>query len=317
MSFNCTPCKCDNTLSNTGFACTPIGKVAKKLLAMPLYANDGTKNGILFSSTINQAFFTALINETDASKRLYPLPTLKDVENKRGDNKTKTFKDDSTVFMREGIKSFTGLITPLDGLGAVSPQLKKALDSIRCVQMGFFIVDIGNNLRGRISDDGLSLEPIQVDEQSLNAMFMDATDDEPEMIQLKFNWNPLEKDGDLRMIVCAELGGVNLLALRALLNVCSIVTDIAEDGFVAKLYTDYGTPINPILAKGLVAADFALYNKTTEADVTIDDVTESPDGTYTFEFTAQNAGDELELTPTQAGKDFTCVVENIIHIPLT
>ncbi len=137
------------------------------------------------------------------------------------------------------------------------------------------------------------------------------------MIKLSFSFHVGENDADLRWISCSELGGANLLSLRDRLNVCSIVTDIAVDGFKAKLYTDYGTPINPGLSIGLVAADFSLYNKTTEADVTIDDVTEDPDGTYTFEFTAQNAGDELELTPTKNGQDFTCVVANIIHIPLT
>ncbi|WP_196302365.1 hypothetical protein, partial [Streptococcus pneumoniae] len=65
---------------------------------------------------------------------------------------------------------------------------------------------------------------------------------------------------------------------------------------------------NKNVLSGLVAGDFALYNVTDSAAVTVGSVAESPDGTYLITFAAQTANDVLRITPTKAGYDFSAVV---------
>lgn len=47
---NCDVCNCDSDYRNTGIACSKIMRDPYNLLWMPLYANDGTRNGILLDS---------------------------------------------------------------------------------------------------------------------------------------------------------------------------------------------------------------------------------------------------------------------------
>jgi hypothetical protein len=64
-----------------------------------------------------------------------------------------------------------------------------------------------------------------------------------------------------------------------------------------------------------VAGDFALYNVDDSLAVTILTSTESPAGSYTITYAAQGSGEDLRLTPTKNGYDFSAVVTNLISIP--
>lgn len=312
--MSCTACACDAGLSNTGTGCTPIMQVAKKIIITPIYDDAGARNSVLLSATLNQAYFDGKVNDSDASQRWFPLPELKNVEDVRGDNINESFEDQSSVFIQEGSRTFKGLMIGNSGTGAGSPQLKGKIEAARCVEVGVFVIDKAGNLIGKISADGLSLEPIEIDSQSLSAMLIKTTDSTIQKLTVMFSFAADERDEDLRMISCDEQGSANLLALRGLLNVCATYTDVDSDEFTAELTTEYGTPKNPGHDKGLVIGDFALYNVTDSASVTILTLTESPDGFYRFTFANQTLGDELRLTPTKAGRDYTCVIENLIDV---
>ena len=58
---NCGTCDCNSSYSNTGLACSPLMADPYNLIFVPLYANDGTRNGI------------ALTDDVD-SPMLYPIP---------------------------------------------------------------------------------------------------------------------------------------------------------------------------------------------------------------------------------------------------
>ncbi len=317
--MSCTACKCNVSLSNTGTGCTPLIKVAKVPIMVPIYANDGTMNGIPFSATINQAYFDALVNNTDPSKRWYPIPEVKDVKDVRAANIMEKFPDLSEVFIMEAIRTFDGIIIGSAGTGAASPQLKGKIEAARCAPVGFYFVDKDGNLIGKISSDGLSLQPIQIQEQSLACMFVKYTDTTIQKLQLTFDYSTFELDEDLRMISCNEIGDADLLHLRGLLNVCSKATSITHTGFIVELDTEYGTPISPLTDKGLVKADFTLYYDTQKTTITITTVTESTvtPGVYTFVIPSQNSLDSLTLTPSKNGRDYTCVVATKIVIPQT
>lgn len=320
--MSCKVCDCGAGLSNTGNGCSPIMKTAKMLIAVPIYDNDGTRNGITLADTLNQAYFDALINQIDVSKRWFPYPQMKNVEDVRGDNKTETFKDQSQLFVSEGIRSFKAWIVGLDA----TTVIKGKIEAGRCVKMGFFIIDLDGNLIGNISADGLTLYPIRIDENSLAAKFMKSSDDELQKIELTFNFNSTEKDENLKMITCAELGDVQLLDLVGLLDVCATITNITQTGFTATLETEFGSALNKVKDEGLESADFVssvtavvskIRNSTDAADVAITSVTESAPGVYDFVIPSQDIGDTLILKPLKSGREYTCVVDAPFVIPAT
>lgn len=307
--MGCIACKCDAGLSNTGTACTPLMQVTKKVILVPLFNSTGARNKVdLTGGPFDQTFFDNLVNDADVQDRWFPLPELKNVADTRGDVITEEFEDGTKAFIREGERSFTGWFVK------GTPQLKGKIEAARCVELGVYLVDKDGNLIGMIDSTGDNLFPIRIEENSVSAKLIWTTDKSIQKLELMFNFHPDEKDANLRMISCNELD-FDILQLRGLLDIHSEYSSISTTGFTAKLFTEYGTPITPVVDPGLIITDFALQNLTTALPVTILTLTENPDGTYAFTFAAQSSADELELTPTKNGRDYTDVVASTIIIP--
>ena len=74
-----TGCNCNVGLSNTGRPnCVPIFGITSSLILVPIFDNDGVKNGIDLSTTLPT--WASLVNQADASKRWFPLPEFENVE---------------------------------------------------------------------------------------------------------------------------------------------------------------------------------------------------------------------------------------------
>lgn len=317
----CRVCACNDGMSNTGVGCDIIFKDTRGLIGVPLYANDGTRNYIdLLTVNFNQAYVDALVNQADASKRWFPIPNndgLKDVAQTRGDSVFKTFTDGSKQFVRKGIKNFVGFITGL----LASPVLVGKLEQLKCVSggFGFYKIDRDGNLIGSISDDGTKLYPIKIDAESFEALFMEPGPEDVAMIRTQFDFAQTELDQALKMIACSEMNGVNLLLLRGLIDVCVTISNLSIQGFRATLTTEFGTALDPTKDQGLVAADFAIENVTTASSIGFTGVggsfEEVEPGVYDFVFDTGDepiVGDELRLTPSKAGRDYTCVEDTVI-----
>lgn len=318
--MSCNTCECGVTLSGTGFDCTPIMEIAHKLIVVPTYDSTGAKNRVLLSATLNQAFFDALRNQSDETKRWNPWPAMKNVNDVRGDNKTFEFDDQTVEFLAEGARKFTAMIPGTSGSGANSPQMKELIEQVRCGDYSVYIVTVKGQLIGVLSADGLALEPIAIDEQSIVAQFIKKTNDTPQHLLLSFNWNSTVTDESLRMFDCDELGGADLKALRGLVSICMEVLDQTATTLKFKLKARFGTALNPIVVPGLVAADFVssvggatarIRNQTDGSDVTVTSV-ESPEGTYELTFIAQTAADVLIVKPLKANYEFACVEANLV-----
>lgn len=303
-------CNCNASLNNTGLpTCQPIINVIKRVILVPLFDNSGAANAVSLSATFNQAFFDALINQTDGSKRWYPLPEMKNVTSPKADTIYQTFDDGSKIFIREGIRSFTGIIPKQ------STNYLDKLKSARCREFGVYLVDKDGNLIGTISADGTQLLPIQVDNASWNPIYGFGTDTTVSQVVVGFDFNIDMADEDLRMITAADITPVNLSLLRGLLDLHAVYSAISTTGFTAKINTDFGSVLNPIVAKGLLTTNFTLQNLTTPAAVPILTFTDNQDGTYAFTYAAQASGDELELTGNKSGYDFSDVNDDMILIP--
>ena len=134
-------CTCKQGIANTGTPnCSTSIEVPVKLFVQSLYDSEGNKNMIDLSvindpSDLDNAFFSAMINDSDKSKRLFPLPKMKNVENTRGENRLETFKDGSKLYIGQGTRTFKALIVGKEA----TPQLAGKLESLRCTDFGIYM----------------------------------------------------------------------------------------------------------------------------------------------------------------------------------
>jgi hypothetical protein len=291
-------CDCSASYANTGLPdCKTLMAVAKRMILVPTYDSTGVRNKIAAGDVLNAAYFTALINQADKTKRWYPLPEIVNVEDSRSEPVMETLADGKKIFVNDGPRAFKALMIKQPA------QFKAKLDQWRCLGVSAFFVDKEGNLIG--STDGTDFYPIIIDNDTLFANLIKTTDTTTQKIELSFEFGSTEDDGDLRIITETE-AGTNLLLLEGLLDVnMSAAASISTTTFKTTLTFDYGTFKTPDKLTGMVAADFALYNVTDSASVSISTCVESPDGTYTFTYSAQTSGDVLRLTPSVNGFEFT------------
>lgn len=310
-------CDCNNTLENQGTGCTPLFHVISKLIAVPTFDSTGARNGIDLTDTLNEAYFTALINESDASKRWYPLPEMKNVSSPRADATVTEWEDGTTEFVRQGAKTFTGVIPSNNA----NPMVLGQIESLRCGDVSVYVIDNKGSLRGSISSDGGTLYPIRLDSPSISANLQDASGTANQKMDIKFSFHPDEQDADLRMITADELGGSYLLATKGLINVTMVISSISTTGATVKMKTPFGTQLNPVLKKGLVTADFIssvggatskVRNVTDGADVAVTVTEDATGGTYTLAWTAQTVADVIHVLAKANGYSFKATSLTIV-----
>ena len=302
-------CSCGVSLQNTGTPnCIPIFGVTKQLILVPLIADDGTYNSIDPTDTLDSAYFTALINNADDSKRWYPTGAMKNVSGERADPITETFEDGSKVFIRQGVRTFSAMI--LKG----GPELLNQLNSNRCSSFGAYMIDSDGSIYGKVKNNDGLLYPIEVQAASFYGKLVFSTDTTIQKIALSFEWGVDEKDEDLRMIQSSSISGVNLSSIAGLLNAYVKVVSCGQTSLVIDVFAKYGNFVTGTPIEGLLVADFAsstsgtsskIRNTTTSADVTISSVTESSSipGRYTLAYTSQTTGNKLQPYVKKNGID--------------
>lgn len=286
-------CKCESGLSNTGRpGCVTLQSVTSRVVMLPLKDSTGAKNYLDLTATFNEAYFVALVNEADSSKRWFPLPQFENVELAKADSTFEEAPSGKKVFIKQGKRSFAG------ELWSETPQFLSKIQNNRCVDFGVFIIDVNGNLVG--SKVGDKLYPIPVDNESFEAKLMFATDSAIQKIMIGFDFYRLFDEGTL-WLVTTEEAGLDFNNLEGLLDVNISFGTPTSTGVVATLTLDYGTAVNPLKVKGLVATDFLLYNVTQSSAVT-KTVTETADGVYAFAYTAiTGSTDVLKLSLVKEG----------------
>jgi len=290
-------CDCEVVFGNTGTPdCVSIGSVTYRLVGVPTYDSTGTKNFIDTTDTLDSAYFTALINQADDSKRWYPLPPMLNVEDVRAEDITESFNDGSIAFIQEGSRTFKGIT-----IKTPSPELLGKIKSWRCSKISVYVIDIDGNILGDGSEAG-RLYPFKVDSETWSPKYMKTTDTTKAKIQIDYTYSKDEVDENIKMIGANETS-VDVKDLEGLQDVNGVVSNIIATGFTDTLTGCYGTAVNPNKIKGLVLADFTLYNETTTSAITITSVTETSDGVYVFVFAAQTAADVMTLSLSKDGLD--------------
>ena len=281
-------CVCGTGLQNTGTPnCVQAFKKTTAMFYVPLYDNDGVRNSLDMSTTID---ITAKTQAADASQRWYSITKLKDVELPTAETKFKEAKDGSKFKLAKGVKSFKGIIYES---GSV---FTSKLDGVNCQRVGVVLVDINGNARGL--KEGSLFYPIEVGGH--DAIFQDATDDDVAMTSIQFDFDILLNIAYYWILSADDLGA-NPNTLAGLIDANFTNGAIGATTFVATVYTDYGSGLDSQVATvtGLVSADFSAYNQTTDLAVVVTSA-EGADGVYTFTFLAQTATDVVRINALPA-----------------
>lgn len=311
-------CTCNVSLSNTGRpGCFPVEDVALKLILVAMEKADGTANEIdLANDTLDSSYISGLINNTDDNARWFPVGNFKQVAVERADPLTEEFDDGSIFKIRDGVKSFTGIIPKQ------TADLKRKLDSWGCTTFGAYIVTKSGQL---IGDGGTTnkLKPIQIEAGSFDARYVHTTDTTIPRLQLNFQFVTDFDDGNLRMLEASDWTSGDLTTIEGLVDLFGgTPSSISTTAFTIQITTDYGSVLNRTGIGGLTASDFELNEiSPTPGAVTIASVTEdsSTTGLYTVDFTgdAQTSGDKLRLSIASGttGYDDTNLANVDIDIP--
>lgn len=272
-------CLCGTGMNNTGLVtCIKGFKKTTGFLIVPILANDGTRNSIDLSTTIDM---TAKVQHIDPSKRFYPVNDLKDVELPTAESRFETAKDGSKFKLADGIKSFKATIYEAGSMFA------SKLQGVSCEKYGVYLYDIDGNLRG--VKDGNLLYPVEIG--GWDAIFMDATDDNVSKIQIQFDFDILLKISRYWILSSTDLG-VNPNDLLGLVDANLTEVSSGATSTVVTITSDYGSGLDALPIVGLVTADFSGYNDTDSASVSVT-VAESTtiDGQYTITYTSQTVAD--------------------------
>ena len=305
---------CSLSLNNTGIEnCPSIFSATTGFFLVPLVAEDGTTNKVNLASLVaNPAtYISGLINQSDASKRWYPVQDIKDITNERAEATFQEFSDGSKFYVKQGVRTFTGFKPK------VSTRWIGKLDNNRCApDYGLFFITKTLDLVGkRIEGDVDYLYPVQIAKQTFVAQFTPQTETTVQGATISFEFDLSEKDSDLAMIPASVLSPVRLNSYNGLVDVVSTVSAEALTGFTIELGVIGGNFTANVPVTGLIDTDFALYNVTDNSAVTVLTAPEVSDGVYTLTFAAQTSADVIRVTPTKNGYDFSAVVTNTVLMP--
>ena len=252
-------CDCNVSLSNTGTPnCESIANVAKKLYYFNTFAADGTRNGIVTTVTLDQAYLDAKINEADATKRFYPLVDMENVTDEAADSAFEEAPSGTKAFIKEGVRSFVG------EFWKQSPTFLGQIKSARCTDISVIYVDADGNIIGSCDDGGDILYGIRVDKNSWDAKLVKATDATVQKVSLAFDYSQAEKDENLQMILASETDA-DWLGAKGLLDVNAEYSAIrpGSKGFLnvfnSSLNQNHYILYNPNLGKEII-----MYRMTKE-----------------------------------------------------
>jgi len=219
-------CSCDELgIPNTGFDCFLDPAVATGIWLVPYFDSDGNVYTIdCADSPFDKTYFDGLVNETDKSKRLYPLPAVDNVEDVRADSVVFTTSGGVNKVVRAGTRTFTGLLFD-------SPAfLINSLESVGCTDFGVYFIDLNGNIIGNSKFEADKLAPFRIQKGTIDPTYIKSTDDQPSSIQFKFDFDRNE---------------------------------LSSAGFTIATTTDYGDVCSPGSLKGAVVGDWSLLNGVT------------------------------------------------------
>lgn len=278
--------------------------------------------GVAYNQFTNIAYWNALVNHPDPTRRILPVPFLKNADNTRADSIVEAFDDNTEQITLQGVRKFMGIIPKANA----SPQLQGRLLSMQNSDFGMYWVDYTNNLIGSDTGDGF-FYPIRIDQNSWMPIYNPGTAKKGAKIELKFDIHSNEIDSTMNAIAASNFQTVVLGNLNGLKDVSVTISNLSHssDNLTLAFQTIYGDAITPTSVHGLTINNFV--SKVTGAlakiactagtdagtDIAVTACTEQPDiygkpnGTYVLTLTSPSATDVLALNIVANGYDWSAV----------
>jgi hypothetical protein len=273
-------------------------------------ADDGTANQILLTDTVNQTYWDALVQNSDSSKRWYPVHNVKNPTTERAESVKFTYDDGTTIALEDGARTYQLI------LNQMSFTFLAKLKQWECITWGIVPYDIDGRIMMEMNTAGTALIPIKASANTLDTIYKFATSTEPAQIQFGFQVDKNVKDYQLKMVLPSEMDNIDVADSAGLFDVNGSHASITTTTWTSTLTTDYGTFMNPTLIKGLVTGDFTITQTApTAAAVTLTSATENPanSGIYDFVIVAETSGDVLHIAVDETkGYDSTGIADVVI-----
>ncbi len=310
--MECNDCSSDN---NTGFSnCDYIMREAVGVISVKTFDSDGAKNKIALNATLNQTYLDNALNNTDRSKRWFPVLGIENVADVRGEVQFETMESGNKFKVRDGVRNFLGLIPTR------SAKFMGKLENQDCGDWSDYYIDANGNLICIDNGDG-NLYPVRRALRSHSVTLTKATPTTVQKIAMTWDIHPSVKDSELAVIKSSEFDDVDFLSIEGLLDVQVVISSTGVGAMVFTLETEYGTAITKVLDEGLAIAELvssvggatSKFRRTnnTPADVSILTLTEV-DGVYTATYATATSGDELVCKPLRNGREYTPATGTVV-----
>ena len=171
-------CKCGLGLSNTGLPnCVTLQSVTTRLIFVNLKNSTGALTRVDLTALPN---FSNLFTAVNPKDRWYPLESFDNVEMPIADSSFEETASGRKFFIKSGKRSFNG------DMYLQSPEALSIINSFTCSQVGVYAVDANNNLVG--IKDGNYLYPVSINNKSLDAKIVFASDANVQKMNLTFDF---------------------------------------------------------------------------------------------------------------------------------
>lgn len=282
-------CSCDGQIQNLGKpSCLEGLDAALYPIFFSTLKQDGSKNCVDASGTLNQATFDGLFKSEIAANRWLPLTGIKNYAAEPADATTDEFEDGTFELLEDGAVSVTFIVPCADPY-----KLKAKIDALRCLSMSFMLVDRSGNLIGEAAGTDLCGRKIQ--DKSISTKVLPKNDSQTNKLEVSFVIDKVSNDRKVDFIEAGDIAGYDLTTVLGLLdvNTASLTANSTTNAtWVATL--DWGGLSSRTPAGGLTATEIEVYNETTSSAVPVT-VIESPIGTYDLTFAAQTVTDVIHV----------------------
>ncbi len=262
--------------------------VEDRILIVPEFGSDGTKNTFANIAAVTKAALVAKIEETEQLDAFYVLPNVDNVGNERAEREMYEYESGAKSKLHEGIRSFASVFESLD------TALLGRLEALEGQNIGYYAIDRDGNFRYTLGTDGVTVEPTMIDANTFFADLKLAMYKEPGQILIHFDWRDDMNDKDLRAEPFANLDfdgrGADLYGLLPVFITEEVPPSTTQ--FTISLLTDYNVVIS-----GQTTTDFTVTNVTQSTTVTATSTESATLGTYVIAYAAPpSSADVLKVT---------------------
>lgn len=279
------------TIGNLGTpACNKQTGKPMRFIKVSLKDSTGAYNKIPAGTVIDQATYDASIQNIDTSVRWYVSPKFYEFDSPKEDNVYKTYGDTTKVFLREGLRTYTGIFSELgaDFLCYLKP--------LECKDEAIYWLTEKNVIQGYSKDETGDVYPIPVSELTTKLGY--AKDDDVDNVMFNIDIPITLKDCQLKSIFDST---ADFIETNGLIQAEMAASSPSATGYTITMSV-YG-----IAYTDLLATDITGYDETAGATIAVTSITGGAGGAYVVVFTAPTSSNVVrtEETAVLTGKGFS------------